>query len=148
MGTCISDDRTVDKTITDIGAEVTAQIKADTSIIDPVFVVSGDVSTFGTCNYVKTKNLGGRHYYVRDIKTVGNGMTELHCHCDVLSTVATPLRTLDAVIERQENEFNLYLDDGSFKVYAKPYVITKNFPNGFESPCFILGLWGAKSTTP
>lgn len=137
-----SDDRTVNKSLTALGAERTAIIKDDTSIIDPTFVLSGGVSDFAACNYLTTTGLGGRRYYVRNIKTAGNGMTELDCHVDVLSTWAANLGDLEAVIERQENDYNLFIDDGSFKVYSNPHVVTKEFPSGFDTPCYILGLVG------
>lgn len=142
LQTCESDDRVVNKTLTDIGTELTATIKEDCSIIDPVFIVSGGVSTFANCNYVTTTGLGGRQYFVRDIRTNSNGMTELHCHCDVLSTWAADLGSIEAVLERQQEEFNLYLDDGSFKVYSNPIIQTLEFSSGFSSPCYILGVVG------
>ena len=143
LQTCTSDDRVVNKTLSDI-TSVTATIKEDCSIIDPVFLVSGGVSTYANCNYCTVSNFGGRQYFVRDIKTASNGMTELHCHCDVLSTWASDLGSLEAVIERQENDFNLYLDDGSFKVYSNPIIQTIDFSSGFSSPCYIIGIVGGE----
>lgn len=141
LQTCTSDDRVVNKTVTDI-TSVTATIKENCSIIDPVFIVSGSVSTFALCNYCTVTNFGGRKYFVNDIKTLANGITELHCHCDVLSSYAAAIINLDAVIERQENDFNLYLDDGSFKVYSDPIIQTKEYASGFSSPCIVLGIVG------
>lgn len=148
LGYITNDENYVTKNFVAVGTETSAIMKEDTSIIDPVFIMTGNPATFAMCNYVQAKNLGSRQYFIRDIKTLGNGMIELYCHCDVLSSFETALKTLDAVIERQENDYNLYLDDGSFKVYAKPKVITKNFSGGFSSPCFVLGLWGGSSTPP
>lgn len=148
LGYTTSDANVVDKNFTAVGTEVTAIIKEDTSIIDPVFLLSGTPATYALCNYVQTTNFGSRQYFIRKIVTAGNGMIEVHCHCDVLSSFATPLKNLDAVIERQENDFNLYLDDGSFKVYANPHVITKEFSAGFSTPCFVMGLWGGAFETP
>lgn len=139
-----SDDFHVTKSLTTIGTSVTATIKENTSIIDPVFVVSGSVDTFAGCNYVKTTGLGGRQYFVKDIVTLANGITELHCHCDVLSSWANDLLDLNAVIERQQEVFNLYLDDGSFVTYANSHVVTREFTSGFSSPCYLLTLAGGK----
>lgn len=138
---CTSDERVVNKTLTDIEI-VTVTIKEDCSLLDPIFLLSGQASGFATCNYCTAINFGGRKYFVRDVKTASNGMTELYCHCDVLSTYFAAVENLYAVIERQENEFNLYLDDGSFKSYSDPIIQTKEFPNGFSNPCIILGIVG------
>lgn len=137
-----SDDRTLNKVLSPIGDPRTALIKEDTSIIDPVFIVSGNVSALAACNYVTTSGLGGRQYFVKNIKSVGNDMVELECHVDVLSTWAADLGSIEAVVERQENRFNLYLDDGTFKVYSNPLIITKTFSAGFSSPCYVLGIVG------
>lgn len=141
---CTSDDLHVTKTTTAIGTALTVTIKKDTSIIDPVFVLAGGVSTFAGCNYLTTTGLGGRNYFVTKISTDSNGMTELTCHCDVLSSWKDTLLALPAVIERQQNEYNLYLDDGSFMTYAKPHVVTREFSSGFSSPCYLLTLAGGK----
>ena len=143
-----TDDLHVTKSLTAIGTTLTVTIKEDTSLLNPVFIVSGDASTFAGCNYVTTTNLGGRAYFVKDIRTLSNGMTELHCHCDVLSSWKDTLLALPAIVERQEFDFNLYLDDGSFMTYANPHVVTREFTSGFSTPCYLLTLAGGKPATP
>lgn len=137
---CYDDDRYVTKTLTDI-VSVSAEMKDETSILSPVLLVSGGAATFAECNYCTIGDFG-RQYFVTDIRTISNGLTEISCRCDVLSTYATYLAELDAVVERQETEYNLYLDDGSFKAYANPMVVTKEFASGFSSPCIVLGIVG------
>ena len=48
-----------------------------------------------------------------------------------------------AIVKRQENRWNLYLDDGSFKVYQNPMVLTKAFPQGFTTQEFVLAVAGS-----
>lgn len=146
LQTNTSDDRALVKSLTDLSTELTAIIKADTSIIDPTFIISGGVSGLAACNYVSTTGLGGRQYFVRDIITRGDGMTELRCHVDVLSTWAADIGSLEAVIERQEGSYNLMLDDGSFKVYSDSIIQTKAFTAGFSTPSYVLAVIGGDAS--
>lgn len=130
------------KDTTEIAAFTTAVLKDETNILDPVFRLSGatwaDVSA---CNYVIATELG-RGYFVRDIVSVRQGVFDLKCHVDVLSSFADAIRNQTAVVHRQENNWNLYLDDGIFKVYQNPNIITKAFPSGFTNQSFVLAVAG------
>ena len=64
-------------------------------------------------------------------------------HCDVLASFQTELKSLEAVVARQENNYNLYLNDGMFKTYADPNISIFQFPNGFETFQYILSVAGS-----
>lgn len=121
---------------------VTGVLKEGTSIIDPVILVECDLNTFKSCNYM-TITAFGRSYFVTNIKSIRNGLVEFSCHCDVLSTYATQIKSNSAIIRRQEKDWNLYLNDGSFKVYQNPHIITKEFPAGFSTQEFVLAIAGS-----
>ncbi len=78
-----------------------------------------------------------------DIKSVNNNLWEITARVDVLSTYAIQIRAQTAVIKRQENSWNLYLDDPQFKVYQNPNIVVKNFPNGFSTQNFVLAVAGS-----
>ena len=69
-------------------------------------------------------------------------------HVDVLASWQTPLKSLDAVIARNENRYNLYLQDGFFKTYQNPHVSIKPFSGGFTDHTYILAVAGSGGTTP
>ena len=118
-------------------------LKNEASFIDPVFVVSGVTdSDLATANYIECAALS-RFYFITDIKSIRNGVWEISAHVDVLSTYADEIRQQTAIIHRQENEWNLYLDDGIFKTYQNPHVVTKLFPNGFTTQSFVLAVAGS-----
>lgn len=136
-----SDERTMNKSITSIG-EVSAVMREDSSIINPVFVLTGGANAFANVNYCFCQTFG-RYYYIDDIATDGANMTILKCRVDVLMSNADAINTLDAVVERNTNTYNLYVDDGSFKVYQRPHVLTREYPQGFSSPSFVLAVAGS-----
>ena len=135
-----SDKTALDKNLTDI-ATLSGVLKSNTSIIDPVITFEGNISNYINCNYMTIPTFG-RAYFVNNITSVRNGVFEISAHVDVLSSFKTQIRGNTAIIRRQENVWNLYLNDGVFKVYQNPMVLTKEFPTGFATPEFVLAVAG------
>lgn len=125
---------------------VTGVLKESTSIIDPVIKIECDLSTVTNCNYLSIPTFG-RFYFVNNITSINNGIVEFSCHCDVLSSFASAIKANKAIIRRQEFNWNLYLNDGSFRVYQDPIIVTKEFPNGFNTQEFVLAVAGSSSSS-
>ena len=122
------------------------ELKQETSIIDPEFIIAGDLDDFVGCNYCTISEFG-RSYFVRDITSVRAGLVRLRCHVDVLSSFANEILSNRAIIRRQETDWNLYLNDGSFRVYQNPDVVTHPFPQGFTAKEFVLSVAGSAPTS-
>lgn len=125
---------------------VSGVLKEKTSIIDPVIKIECDLSTVKDCNYISIPTFG-RFYFVNNITSINNGIVEFSCHCDVLSSFADAIKANKAIIRRQEFNWNLYLNDGSFKVYQNPLIVTKEFPSGFNTQKFVLAVAGAAQSS-
>lgn len=121
---------------------VSGVLKEETSIIDPIIKIECKLSDVTGCNYLSIP-VFGRSYFVNDIRSIRKGLVEFSCHVDVLSTYAEQIKNNTGIIKRQENEWNLYLNDGSFKVYQNPNVLTKAFPSGFTTQEFVLAVAGS-----
>ena len=121
---------------------VSGELKTETSIIDPVIIIECDLSAVTGCNYISIPAFG-RSYFVNNIRSIRNGLVEFSCHVDVLSTFASQIRENTAIVRKQENNWNLYLNDGSFKIYQNPNVLTKAFPSGFTTQEFVLAVAGS-----
>lgn len=121
---------------------VSGFLREGTSIIDPVIKIECDISDVVGCNYLSIP-IFGRKYFVNDIRSIRNRLFEFSCHVDVLSTYADAIRENTGIIKRQENEWNLYLNDGTFKVYQNPNVLTRAFPSGFTTQEFVLAVAGS-----
>lgn len=120
---------------------VSGVLKDSTSIIDPVILIECNLSDVTGCNYISIPKFN-RFYFVNNIRSVRNGLVEFSCHVDVLSSFADEIRKNDAIVRRQENKWNLYLNDGVFKVYQNPLVLTRSFPSGFSTQEFVLAVAG------
>ena len=131
----------IHKDITDI-VTLRGTLKDQTSIIDPGVLIQGSLTSFVGANYAYIE-VFGRYYYIHDIISVTNNLIEIYLHCDVLMSFADAILENTGIVSRQENNWNLYLDDGSFKTYSDPMIITKVFPNGFTSQSFALLVAGS-----
>ena len=120
---------------------VSGVLKDTTSIIDPVIMIEIDLADVVDCNYLSIPKFG-RKYFVNNIRSVRNGLVEFTCHVDVLSSWASELKTNSAIVRRNEKKWNLYLNDGTFKIYQNPNVLTKAFPSGFTTQEFVLAVAG------
>ena len=103
-----SEQNAVTKSLTQVQT-LTGTLRNGTSIIDPVILVS-DVSDISGVNYCKINEFN-RYYFINNIKSVNNNLWELSCHVDVLQSYADEIRAQSGIVERQENYFNLYLND-------------------------------------
>lgn len=122
---------------------VNGNLKEKTDIVSPILLISGIDDIIGTINYCYIPSLN-RYYFVNKISSVRTGLWELECHCDVLETYKAEVKETEAVIARQEFQYNLLLDDGTLKAYSNPMVQTKKFPVSFndDSGCVVLVVAG------
>lgn len=123
-------------------ATFTGTLKQPTSLIDPVFIFECNIEDFALCNYLTVEKFR-RSYFINSIKSIRNYLVEVSCHVDVISTYAEYIRECVGIIKKQENEWNLYLNDGSLKVYQNPNILTKAFPSGFTTQEFVLAVAGS-----
>lgn len=136
----LSDNHALDKVLEDV-ATVTGTLKDGTSLMTPTIILEGNPSTWATVNYMSISAFG-RMYYVTDIKTLRTGLVEVSGKVDVLTTYNAQIRACTGIVRRQENSWNLYLDDGTFKVYQNPQIQQLTFPGFFDSLTFVLAVAG------
>ena len=108
---------------------MTGTLKDSVDILNPQILISTSTN-LSQYNYMYIADLS-RYYFVK-FEIVKSGLWLLTGRCDVLYTYKTEILNNKAVIERQQNQYNMYLNDDIFKVYNKTNIVTKNFPNGFN----------------
>ena len=135
-----SEDNRLTKTLTDIGS-YDGVLRDQSSIIDPVILLNVDISSLVGANYL-TISTFGRSYFIKDMISVRAGLTQITAHVDVLTSFASGIRSNKGVVYKQANEWNLYLDDGSMKIYSNPRVVTKSFPSGFSGHSYLFAVSG------
>jgi len=114
----------IGKTYT-VGNDYSCVLKDDCSILRPIIDIATSDNLAGY-NYMYIQSFG-RYYFIEDITSLHNNMWRITAHVDVLETYATAIKSNSAVIKRQANSFNLYLDDPEFKTYNNMQIQTKRF---------------------
>lgn len=115
----------------DAGTDFTCDLKADTSVLKPTLILQSASSLAGF-NYMYIQDFG-RYYFIDDIVSKNNVIWEVSGHVDVLETYKQGILSNTAVLKRQQNKYNTYLNDERWPVYTYDDVITFKFTNsGFK----------------
>lgn len=114
----------VDKSVT-VQLSLSCTLKDETSVENPTILVATNTN-ISACNYMYIPEFD-RYYFITDIVSVRDGLWAVSGHVDVLYTYSSGIKGCTATLKRQENLFNLYLDDPEFKTYNKSQIVTKAF---------------------
>ena len=135
----LSDANALDKELTNIRS-YTGTLRDASSIIDPIIRMEIDAGEISQYNYMVIP-IFNRKYFIKDITSESNNLVIIRAHVDVLSSYADEIRTNTGVIARQENKYNLFIDDNLFKIDSRTIVQVKDFTGGGafqKTPTFCL----------
>lgn len=138
-----SDKRYLNKNIELKYDNIPIQILEPSSVVRPRLRVSSGLIGQGV-NYLYVTDLE-RYYYIKDW-IMENGHVTLECEVDVLMSFNSSIKTQNVIVKRNERLFNMYLEDGQYKVQNRTAVRTVVFPSGFTGHQIILGVVGSPST--
>lgn len=139
-----SDAEHLDKDITIISELSSVHPVAPVDVMDPIINIGSlDINTLNSVNYAYIPEYG-RYYYVDPPTVSNNKVSALSLHVDVLMSFSSSIKNLTGLIARQENQYNLYLPDPEFKVYANTDKKTIRFSNVpfTKTPNFLLTVSG------
>lgn len=137
-----SEDIALTKDLTTI-AELSGVLRQETSIIEPVILIEGDLTDFTGANYM-TIPAFERSYFINNIRSIRNDLIEISARVDVLYSFRAYIRENKAIIRKSVDNWNLYLNDGTFTVSQKPEILTLPFPIQFayNTKNFVLAIAG------
>ena len=118
---------TLDKSLTTV-LSCTLSLKEDVDIENPIVYIntSTDITK---CNYMK---LGNRYYFAHVEMLTGGDMYKVIGKTDPLTTFKDQIRNQTAIIGRNQNSYNRFLQDNRVKLNAYEQVKTLEFPSGFS----------------
>ena len=128
LGKTKSEKTALDKTVT-YDKTFSGTLLNDTNIINPSIRLKVAAEDIALYNYMKITNFS-RLYFITDVVALTDKTCVVTGHVDVLATYKTSIRLNQAVIGRSESRYNLFIDDGLFKVDAKTIIQTKKFTGG------------------
>lgn len=117
------------------------ELKGDCSLATPTFIITGDAADYAFCNYFYVPDFH-RYYFADPVTSNPGGLLTISGSCDVLSSAWPYVKDLECVLDRQENNYNVYLNDGTFQSYCNDKIVTKEFSGGFSAPSYVLVVAG------
>lgn len=110
----------------DLVSTLQGTLKEETSLIDPSIVI--EAVAVPVSNYMYIPSFG-RYYFITNIESVRNNLWRIDAHVDVLESYQNAIKENSALIERQENLYNLYLYDPEFLVQKNTFTFTVDLDN-------------------
>ena len=128
---------------------ISGLLKDRCDILNPTIrLIIGDskgikLPTITKCNYMYIDNFN-RYYFITGFNIVRNTILELTGHVDVLNTYKDQIKANTGLILRSESNYRKFLDDGAFKIFSNPYVVTKKLTGESfaKNPSLILAVSG------
>ena len=131
-----SENNVIGKSLVQIKS-VECNLKNDVSIVNPTFVLSYTDSILDS-NYCFIPKFN-RYYFIDEIIPITGDRSIIKCKVDVLESFKDDIKSLTAIINKQETIADKFIDDGSWIVENKDFLQSYNFSNGFnDSGEFIL----------
>lgn len=123
---------------------VSGTLRDEASIVDPVILIEFE-GTLTDCNYAYIEEFS-RYYYIRNIDAVRTNLWRVSMHCDVLKTFSEGILGSPCIVAKNSKKFNMYLNDADYKCQQNEWVLTQNFPSGFDyaNAVYLLMLIGPK----
>lgn len=115
----------------------TILLKDGCSVDNPVVTFSALASAIAPLNYAYIDTFQ-RYYYITERKSLVNGVVELTLESDPLQSFKTEIGNCDAIIRRQENDANGYLQDDQYNAMAYEAVATRPWTKSIDDFSFIL----------
>lgn len=116
---------------------LSGSLRNQSNVVNPEILVETTADNITRANYLTISEFG-RKYFIEEVESVRNNLWLIKAHVDVLDSFANEIRNNKAVVIRQENNFNLLLNDGVFKCLQNPRIVYRNFPSGLGQFNYIL----------
>ena len=138
IGTCSSEKRALDKSFSAV-TTVSGTLRNESNVVNPSILIEVGVGTIATCNYMEIPTFG-RKYYITDMTSMGDNLTLVSGHCDVLATYKDGIRSNTAVISRSatEGNWNLFLNDNMTKINNRKKIIVRKGFTAFPKNQFTM----------
>ena len=124
-----SENNVIGKSLVQIKS-VECNLKNDVSVVNPTFVLSYTDSILDS-NYCFIPKFN-RYYFIDEIIPITGDRSIIKCRVDVLESFKDDIKSLTAIINKQETIADKFIDDGSWIVENKDFLQSYNFSNGFN----------------
>ena len=116
---------------------LTGNLKNDCGRTSPRILIEADMENLKKANYMYIPAFG-RYYFINEITSIRDNICEIKGTVDVLESFKTDILNTNVILKRQRDNWNLYVNDGSFISYENDKMYNINFPSGITGGTYAL----------
>lgn len=116
------------KTPTSVGS-CTGNFPGEIDLLHPVCLVEADEATMEGANYFSLNTTPFRYFFIESKTCVRSGLWEIRGKADLRTTYAAAIQSSHGIIARNENIYDMYLNDGMIPVSEKKAIAIQEFPS-------------------
>ena len=108
----------------------TGSYRGEANLISPQITLEATEASMASCNYFSVYN-GSlvRYYWVTEKTALRTGLWQISGSADVRRTFLDSIKASYGIVSRNQNFYNMYLEDGKIPVMAKPTMNIYQFGN-------------------
>lgn len=135
----------IDKTVTIVADYTGAVARVNLSVENPVLILEESVANIMSANYCYISDFG-RYYYITDKTADVNGVWTISLKVDVLESFKNDIYQLKGIVQRQKDNYNMYLKDDKIPVDCRKAISYRKFPSSpFGLPYLTMIVLGGDS---
>lgn len=115
----------INKVCTIVADYTGAVARLNVSVETPVLILEESVANIMSANYCYISDFG-RYYFIADKTCDANGLWSISCKVDVLESFKNDIYHLKGIVQRQKDNYDMYLRDDKIPVGARKTVAVRN----------------------
>ena len=115
------------KTPTIVG-DATGEFKGEINYLRPVMVIDSTEAEMANANYFSIGGEVVRYFYLEEKTAITNTLWRIVGRADLRMTYRAAIRDSTGVVNRNENNYNMYIDDAVIPVSARKTISVAKFP--------------------
>ena len=130
----------INKTVTIVADYSGAVARVNISVETPVLILEESVANIMNANYCYISEFH-RYYFITDKTADANGLWTISLKVDVLESFKNDIFRLKGIVQRQRDNYDMYLRDDKIPIGARKTVAVRNFGYVFDNnsvPCVIM----------
>lgn len=135
----------IDKTVTIVADYTGAVARVNLSVENPVLILEESVVNIMSANYCYIAEFH-RYYFITDKTADVNGVWTISLKVDVLESFKNDIYQLRGIVQRQKDNYNMYLKDEKIPVDCRKAISYRKFPSSpFGLPYLTMIVLGGDS---
>lgn len=108
--------------------DATGEFKGEINYLRPVMVIDSTEAEMANANYFSIGGEVVRYFYLEEKTAITKTLWKITGRADLRMTYRTAIRESSGVVDRNENNYNMYLNDANIPVSARKTVSVVKFP--------------------